>query len=77
MTRLLVSACALAIFFCGAVVAATDADTNGDGVLTLDEALVAIPEITASTFIELDLNGDGALDAEEIEAAREAGLIPA
>ncbi|MEM1351417.1 MAG: hypothetical protein AAGF27_03690 [Pseudomonadota bacterium] len=57
--------------------AATAADTNGDGVLTIDEVQAVMPEVTAETFNEMDRNADGALDAAEIEAAQEAGLMPA
>lgn len=57
--------------------AATSADTNGDGVLTIDEVQAVMPEITAETFNAMDTNADGALDAAEVEAAQEAGLMPA
>lgn len=63
--------------FAGAVTAATAADANGDGVLTLDEVRAVMPEVTAESFSAMDLNADGALDAAEVEAAQEAGLMPA
>lgn len=63
--------------FAGAVGAATAADANGDGVLTLDEVQAVMPEVTAKAFSAMDLNADGALDAAEVEAAQEAGLMPA
>jgi len=52
-------------------------DTNGDGVLTIDEVQASFPEVTSDMFTTMDLNADGALDAEEITAAQEAGLMPA
>lgn len=52
-------------------------DTDGDGLVSYTEALVAMPEMTEAEFQALDANGDGVLDAAEIAAAQEAGLIPA
>ena len=52
-------------------------DTNGDGVLTIDEVQASYPEVTSDMFTTMDLNADGALDADEITAAQEAGLMPA
>ncbi len=63
--------------FAGAGLAATAADANGDGLLTLDEVQAVMPEVTAAAFSAMDLNADGALDAAEVEAAQEAGLMPA
>ncbi|MEO1225251.1 MAG: hypothetical protein AAFX92_13580 [Pseudomonadota bacterium] len=45
------------------------ADTNIDGMLSLDEVLAMHPEATEETFIAADLNGDGMLSEEEYEAA--------
>jgi hypothetical protein len=52
------------------------ADTNGDGVLTIDEVQAVYPDVSAEGFSAMDLNSDGALDAEEVTAAEEAGLMP-
>jgi hypothetical protein len=35
-----------------------------------------VPEVNADTFSAMDANGDGALDADEIAIAQEAGLLP-
>lgn len=51
-------------------------DTNGDGILTIDELQAVFPEVTTDSFSALDLNADGALDDAEITAAEEAGLMP-
>ncbi|WP_227269368.1 EF-hand domain-containing protein [Roseobacter weihaiensis] len=56
---------------------AQSADANGDGVLTIDEVQVVLPDITAEAFSAMDTNADGALDAAEVQAAQDAGLIPA
>lgn len=55
---------------------AADLDTNGDGLLTIDEVQAAYPDMGTDSFTAMDLNADGALDAEEIAAAQEAGLMP-
>ena len=52
-------------------------DANGDGVLTIDEVQLVMTELTAEEFAAMDINGDGALDGAEVDAAREAGLLPA
>ena len=56
---------------------AADLDTNGDGVLTIDEVQASFPEVTSDAFAAMDLHADGALDSDEITAAQEAGLMPA
>ena len=59
-----------------AAVAQNAADTDGDGMLSLEEAQAAMPDMAEETFLTLDGNADGLLDAEEVAAAQEAGLIP-
>lgn len=56
--------------------AQSSADTNGDGVLTIDEVQAVMPEVDTDGFSAMDANGDGALDADEIAVAQEAGLLP-
>jgi hypothetical protein len=77
MTKTTQAVSALAVLLAGAAWAATDADANGDGVLTIDEVQAAMPDVSAETFNAMDLNADGTLDAAEIEAAKQAGLMPA
>lgn len=77
MTRTILTA-AFALFSMGAVLhAASAADANGDGVLTIDEVQAVMPEVTAEAFNEMDANADGALDEAEVQSAQEAGLMPA
>lgn len=59
-----------------AAVAATEIDTNADGLLTLDEVQAVFPEISVESFSAMDLNADGALNDAEIVAAQDAGLLP-
>ncbi|QJF50942.1 hypothetical protein [Roseobacter ponti] len=77
MTTRMTSAFILSLCIAGAAGAATEADANGDGVLTIDEVQAVMPEVTADDFNTMDLNADGALDSAEIEAAQQAGLMPA
>lgn len=59
-----------------AAFAATEADANGDGMLTLDEVQAVFPEITTESFSAMDANADGALDGAEVAAAQDAGMLP-
>ncbi len=57
-------------------VAQSSVDTNGDGVLTIEEVQAILPDVDADGFSAMDANGDGALDQAEIAVAQEAGLLP-
>ena len=59
-----------------ATTAATQFDSNGDGLVTLDEISAVYPEVTAEAFSAMDVNSDGALDADEVAAAQDAGILP-
>ncbi|MEM9392624.1 MAG: EF-hand domain-containing protein [Pseudomonadota bacterium] len=50
-------------------------DADGDGMLSFAELLVGYPALTEETYGTMDSNADGAIDAEELAAAEEAGLI--
>ncbi|WP_037315696.1 hypothetical protein [Ruegeria halocynthiae] len=58
-------------------IAQSSVDTNGDGVLTIEEVQAVLPDVDADGFSAMDANGDGALDQAEIAVAQEAGLLPA
>lgn len=51
-------------------------DADGDGMVTINEAIAMFPDVTVEQFSEADSNDDGALDADELAAAQDAGLIP-
>lgn len=51
------------------------ADTDGNGVYSMEEIAVSYPDLTEELFAEIDVNGDGAVDTEELAAAMEAGLL--
>lgn len=50
-------------------------DTDGDGVYSMEELMVVYPAITEDLFGEVDANDDGAVDADELAAAQEAGVL--
>lgn len=52
-------------------------DTDGDGMVSMEEFATAYPDLTDETFAAADANADGMLDEAELAAATEAGLIPA
>lgn len=45
------------------------ADTNGDGSVTLDELKTVLPGMTQERFSTLDRNGDGALTREDLRSS--------
>ncbi|MEO9515488.1 MAG: hypothetical protein ABJH45_02505 [Paracoccaceae bacterium] len=55
---------------------AEEMDTNGDGLLTIDEVQALYPDLNSDSFTAMDLNADGALDADEVAAGQEAGIMP-
>ena len=56
---------------------AVEIDTNGDGLMTIDEVRAVFPDVSVEAFAEVDTNDDGALDDAEMVAGQEQGLIPA
>ena len=67
---------ALLGFGASAAMAEVD-DANGDGVYSMDEVKVAYPDLTEELFGQLDVDGDGALNPDELAAGEEAGLLKA
>lgn len=69
---------AIALFLPVAAQAADFAsmDANGDGYVSMPEFQTALPETPADAFMAADTNADGALSAEELAAAQEAGTLP-
>ena len=50
-------------------------DTDGNGVFSIEELTAAYPDMTPDLYKQIDVDGSGAVDADELQAAREAGLI--
>lgn len=50
-------------------------DTDGDGMVSYTELVVALPDVTEEEFNALDADQDGMLSDAEMTAAQEAGLI--
>jgi hypothetical protein len=50
-------------------------DADGDGVFSLAEMQVAVPDMTAEGYAAIDSNADGGVDATELAAALEAGTV--
>ena len=46
----------------------TQADANSDGVVSIEEARVALPDMDEATIVAADANNDGALSEEEYTA---------
>ena len=80
MTKITMTASAIALLI-AAPLAAQDAamveDTDGNGTFSMEEMLVAYPELTEEQFAEIDTSADGEVDATEWEAAVGAGLLTA
>ncbi len=57
--------------------AQAELDTDGDGLLSYAELVIGYPDLTEDAFAQMDTNADGMLDADEVAAAVEAGLLPA
>lgn len=50
-------------------------DTDGNGTYSFEELQAAYPDLNDATFTSVDVNGDGQVDADELQAAREAGTL--
>ena len=70
----IVSATVLGTLAIAATFEEMDADT--DGLITFEEVTAMYPDVTEDAFTIADTNTDGMLDAEELAAAQEAGVLP-
>ncbi|MEP0563809.1 MAG: EF-hand domain-containing protein, partial [Paracoccaceae bacterium] len=50
-------------------------DTDGDGMYSMAELVAVYPALTEERYLEVDANADGLVDADELAAAQEAGLL--
>lgn len=77
MTRKLTLTAVLALLAIPAFAQDAAIDINGDGMYSFPELQAVMPEMSEDDFTTMDTSGDGLLDAEEIEAATAAGMLPA
>ena len=76
MKRLALTLGALVAFGAAAAQAQTVvSDTDGNGTYSFEELKAAYPDLARATFGSVDVNGDGQVDADELQAAREAGTL--
>ncbi len=68
---------ALAAFGAAAHAQTVVTDADGNGTYSIEEMTAAYPDMTPELFAEIDANADGAVDADELKAAQEAGKIAA
>lgn len=59
------------------VMAQEVADADGNGTYSLEELMVSYPRLTAEAYATIDANADGAVDADELKAAQDAGTLTA
>jgi hypothetical protein len=52
-----------------------DSDGNGDSVTTIDEVKAVCDNVLIDGFSAIDLNSDGVLYAEKVQAAQDAGIM--
>lgn len=50
-------------------------DTDGNGSYSYTEVMEAHPDVSEDDFAEMDANGDGEVDEDELQAAKDAGML--
>jgi len=76
MKKIVIQAATVLALTATAISAQSEIDTDGDGLLSYNELLAAHPDMTEENFVAIDTNADGAVDADEMQVAGEAGLLP-
>ena len=66
---------ALSGLVAGGAGAQTVTDTDGNGVYSIEDLKAAYPSVDAAKFAQIDQNGDGSVDADELQAAVENGTL--
>lgn len=75
MKKFVLALGAIAAFAAAANAQTVVTDTDGNGTYSVEELTAAYPDMTAELFTTIDANADGAVDADELMAAQEAGTI--
>ena len=76
MKKIVIQAATILALTATSINAQSAIDTDGDGLLSYNELLAAHPDMTEENFVAMDTNADGAVDADELQVASEAGLLP-
>lgn len=50
-------------------------DSDGSGGYSMEELMTEWPNMTEELFAQIDVDGSGEVSADELTAAKEAGLI--
>jgi hypothetical protein len=74
MTRFAIAFSTLALLG-GAAFAQELVDTDGNGTYSLEELQAVYTDLSAEAYAALDTNTDGAIDADELQAAKDAGTL--
>ncbi len=75
MNKFVLALGAVAAFAAAANAQTVVTDTDGNGTFSIEELTAAYPDMTAELFATVDANADGAVDADELAAAQEAGTL--
>jgi Ca2+-binding EF-hand superfamily protein len=76
MTKTLTATIALLGFAATPLLAETMVqDTDDNGSFSMEELVVAYPDLTEALFAEIDADGSGEVTEEELTAAIDAGVI--
>ena len=76
MTKTLTSTIALLTFAATPLLAETMVeDTDQSGSYSMEELVVAYPDLTEALFTEIDADASGEVTEEELTAAIDAGVI--
>ena len=67
----------LSIVFGATAALAAFTDADGDGMMSQEEFIAAVPDGTEDQFTAADADADGMITEEEYAAAVEAGVLPA
>lgn len=54
----------------------SEMDADGDGYVTMSEFQEAVSDATPDMFTAVDADADGALSEDEVDAAKDAGILP-